>query len=222
MARSRRIDWAAVQKLGRFAIVAGAAWLVASLALLVLLALSSGAVAAAATFSASSTAASPASTTTPTQAASTPSCFPLTESSGTCYNAGEFCPSADLNMSGVALNGTPIACEPEANGTQPHWEDCTPVTSAATPASTASGTLDCPEARAGTATSPSTSASAATGTTTSPVPDTTTGAPAGAPATGGGTGPGVSGALAAAGGAIMVVGAGLIFLSRRRRTAGSS
>jgi hypothetical protein len=220
MSGSRRIDWAAVQKLRGFAIVTGAAWLVASLALLVLIGLSSGAVATAATFSASSTAASTASTSTPTQAASTSSCFPLTESSGTCYNAGQFCPSADLNMSGVALNGTPIACEPEANGTQPHWEDCTPATSTATPASTSTGTPDCPAARAGTAPSPSTSASAAPGTT-SPVPDATTGAPAGAPATGGGTGPGVSGALAAAGCAIMVAGAGLVFLYRRRRTTGS-
>ena len=214
MPRSRRVDWAAVQKLGGFTVAAGAAWLMASLALLVLIGLSSGA--AAATRSASSTAASPtAATTTP---ASTSSCFPLTESSGTCYNAGEFCPSADLNMSGVALNGTPIACEPEANGTPPHWRDCTPATSTATPASTATGTLVCPAARAGTATTPSTSTSATTGTTTSATPGVTTGAPAGAPATGGGSGPGINGALAAAGCAVIVAGAGLVFLSRRRRT----
>ena len=168
MSRSRRIDWAAAQKRGWFAVM-GAMCLVAPLALLVLIGLSPGAMAAAATLSASSTAASPtAAATTP---ASTPSCFPLTESSGTCYNAGEFCPNADLNMSGVAANGTPIACEPEANGTQPHWRDCTPAASTATPASTATGTLVCPAARAGAATTPSTSASATTGTTASATPE---------------------------------------------------
>jgi hypothetical protein len=214
VSRSRRIDWAAAQKLGGFATVLGTMCLVAALALLVLIGLSPGAVAAAA-FPASSTAASPtAATTTP---ASTPSCFPLTETSGTCYNAGEFCPKADLNMSGVAANGTPIACEPEANGTQPHWRDCTP-------ASTATGTLVCPAARAGTtsatgtATTPSTSTRATTGTTTSATPDVTTGAPVGAPATGGGSAPGINGALAAAGCTVIVAGAGLVFLSRRRRT----
>ena len=205
MSRSRRIAWPAMQKLGGFALVMGAMWLVASLALLVLIGLSPGAVAVAAIPSANSTA-----------AASTPSCFPLTESGGTCYNAGEFCPNADLNMSGVAANGTPIACEPEANGTPPHWRACTPT-------STATGTLVCPAARAVTATpsgttSPSTSTSASTGTTTSATPGTTTSAPAGAPATGGGTGPGISGALAAAGCAVIVAGAVLVFLSLRRRT----
>lgn len=219
MSRSGRIDWAAVQKFGGFIVVTGAVWLVASLALLVLIGLSSGAAATAATLSASSTAASTtAATTTP---ASTSSCFPLTESSGTCYNPGEFCPSADLNMSGVALNGTPIACEPEANGTTPHWRDCTPATPTATPASTATGTLACPAARAGTATSPGTAISATPGTAASATPYATTGAPAGAPATGGGTGPGINGVLAAAGCALMVAGAGLVFLSRRRRTTSS-
>ncbi len=218
MSRSRRIDWAAAQKRGWFAVM-GAMCLVGPLALLVLIGLSPGAMAAAATLSASSTAASPAAgATTP---ASTPSCFPLTESSGTCYNAGEFCPHADLNLSGVAANGTPIACEPEANGTQPHWRDCTPAASAATPASTATGTLVCPAARAGTATTPSTSASATTGTTASATPEVSTAAPVGPPATGGGTGPGINGALAAAGCAVIVAGAGLVFLSRRRRTTGS-
>lgn len=225
MSRSRRIDWAAVQKLGGFTVAMGAVWLVASFALLVLIGLSPGAVAAAATPSATSTATSTA--TASTTPAPTASCSPLTESSGTCYNAGEFCPNADLNMSGVAANGTPIACEPEANGTQPHWRDCTPATSTATPASTATGTLVCPAARAvtasptDTATAPDTSASATTGTTLSPTPDTTTGAPVGAPATGGGTGPGISGVLVGAGCAVMAAGAGLIFFSRRRRTTSS-
>ncbi len=223
MPQSRRIDWAAAQKLVRFAVAMGAMWLVASFALLVLIGLSPGAVATAATPSASSTVTSTASTTTatPTPAASTSSCSPRTESSGACYNAGEFCPNADLNMSGVSANGTPIACEPEANGTQPHWRDCTTATSTVTPASTATGTLICPAAVAGTATVPSTSTSATTGTTTSDTPGATPGAPAGAPATGGGTGPGTSGALAAAGCAVMLTGAGLVFLSRRRRTTSS-
>lgn len=208
MSQSRRIDWPAVQKLGRFAVVIGAAWLVASFALLVLIGSSSGAVAAAATPATRSMAASPATTAaTPAQAAPTSSCFPLTESSGTCYNAGEFCPNADLSMSGVAANGTPIACEPDG-GQQPHWEVCTPVTFTATPASTAAAAPICPVARAGAATP--------TGAPTGATPGATTGAPAGAPATGGGTGPGTSGTLAAAGCAVMVVGAGLVFLSRRR------
>jgi hypothetical protein len=168
-------------------------------------------VAAAATPATTSTAVSTATTAASTQAASTSSCFPLTESSGTCYNAGEFCPNADLDMSGVAANGTPIACEPN-EGQQPHWEDCTPATFTATPASTAAAEPICPVALAGKA-SPT---GAPTGPNASATPETTTGAPAGAPATGGGTGPGISGTLAATGGAVMVVGAGLVFLSRRR------
>ena len=213
MSQSRRMDWPAVQKLGEFAVATGAACLVASLALLVLIGPSSGVVAAAATPATTSTAASTAATTAaPTQAASTSLCFPLTESSGTCYNAGEFCPNADLDMSGVAANGTPIACEPDG-GQQPHWEDCTPATFTATPASTAAAEPICPVARAGTATP----TGAPTGATPAAAPGATTGAPAGAPATGGGTGPGASGTLAVAGGAVMVVGAGLVFLSRRSR-----
>jgi LPXTG-motif cell wall-anchored protein len=217
LSQSRRIDWPAVQKLGEFASVTGAALLVASFALLVLIGPSSGAVAAAATPSPS---ASPAATAaTPAQTAPS-SCFPRTESSGTCYNAGEFCPNADLNMSGVAANGTPIACEPD--GQQPHWKACTHATSAATPASTAGSTPICPAALAvaaapdGAATPASTFTGFPTVAITSAAPGATTSAPAGAPATGGGTGPGISATLAAAGGAVMVAGTGLVFLSRRR------
>jgi hypothetical protein len=209
LSRSRRIDWQAVQKLGGLAVVTGAALLVASFALLVLIGPSSGAVAAAATPAATSTAADTAATVAPAVlAATTSSCYPLTESGGTCYNAGEFCPTADLYTSGVALNGTPIACEPDGN-TQPHWEVCTRVNFTATPASTAGATPVCPVAVAAGST-PSTP-SVTPGATAA-----TTSGPAGAPATGGGTGPGISGTMAAAGGAFMAVGAGLVFLSRRR------
>lgn len=206
MSQSRRTEWRVVQKHGRFAVVTGAAWLVASFALLVLIGASSGAAAAAAT------------TVTPDQAAPASSCSPLSESSGKCYNAGEFCPSADLYMSGVAMNGTPIACEPEPGGGQPHWEACTRATFAATPATpatpahTAAATPICPVAVVGTATTPSTP----TGASASAAPGPTTSGPAGAPATGGGTGRGTSGTLAAAGCAAIVVGTGLVFFSRRR------
>jgi hypothetical protein len=209
LSQSRRFDWQAVRKLGGLAVVTGAALLVASFALLVLVGPSSGAVAVAATPAATSTAASTAATVAPAAlAATTTSCYPLTETSATCYNAGEFCPTADLYTSGVAANGTPIACEPDGNS-QPHWEDCTRVNFTATPASTAGATPVCPVAIAGGST-PSTP-SATPGATAA----ATTG-PAGAPATGGGTGPGISGTVAATGGAFMAVGAGLVFLSRRR------
>ena len=226
MSQSRRIDRQAVQKLGGFAVVTGAALLVAAFASLVLIGTSSRAVAAAATPMASSTAISTAVTTTAaTQAAPTTTCFPLTESSRTCYNVGEFCPNADLNMSGVAANGTPIACESD-EGQQPHWEACKPATFSTTPASTAAEPV-CPVTPAGTAagstTAPASTATAAsapagasTGGSTSATTAATTGTPAGAPATGGGTGSGTSGTLAAAGCAVMVVGVGLVILSRRR------
>ena len=208
MSQSRRIDWRAVQKLGGLAVVTGAALLVASFALLVLIGPSSGAMAVAATPAATSAAAStPASAAPAALTATTSSCYPLTETSGTCYNAGEFCPNADLYTSGVAANGTPIACEPDGN-TQPHWEVCTRVNFTATPASTTAATPVCPVAVAAGST-PSTP-SVTPGATSA-----TTSGPAGAPATGGGTGPGISGTLAAAGGAFMAVGAGLLFLSRR-------
>ena len=202
------MDWQAVQKLGELAVVAGAALLVASFALLVLIGPSSGAVAAAATPAATSAASTASAVAPAVLAATTSSCYPLTESGGTCYNAGEFCPTADLYTSGVALNGTPIACEPDGN-TQPHWEVCTRVNFTATPASTAGATPVCPVAVAAGST-PSTP-SVTPGATAA-----TTSGPAGAPATGGGTGPGISGTMAAAGGAFMAVGAGLVFLSRRR------
>jgi hypothetical protein len=194
LSQPRRIDSPVVQKLGRFAAVMGAAWLAASFALLVLIGASSGAVAAAATM-------------TTTQATATTPCFPLSESSGHCYNAGEFCPNADLLTSGVAANGSPIACESDG-GQQPHWEVCTPVSFTATASSTAIATPICPVALAGGA--------APTGAPTGATPSATTGAPAGAPATGGGTGPGASATLAAAGCAVMVIGAGLVVLARKR------
>ena len=189
----------------------------ASFALLVLIGPSSG-VAAAATPATTATSASAAATAaTPAQ---TSSCFPLTETGGTCYTVGEFCPSADLNMSGVAANGTPIACEADA-GQQLHWEQCTRAASTATPASTAAA-LTCPATLAitpaptGAATTASAPTAAPTTAAASATPGATTSGPAGAPVTGGGTGPGNSGVLAAAGSAVMVVGAGLVFLSRRR------
>ena len=218
MSQSRRIDRQVVRKLGRLAVAIGAAWLVASFALLVLIGPSSGSVAAAAT---PATTSAEATAATPAQAVPTSSCSPLTESGGTCYNAGEFCPSADLYMSGVAENGSPIACEPDG-GQPPHWELCTRATSAATAASTAVATPICPTALAGTATpggtstTASTPSSAPTGITASATAGATTSGPAGAPTTGGGTGPGTSGTLAAAGGAVIVAGAGLVLLSRRR------
>jgi LPXTG-motif cell wall-anchored protein len=218
VSQSRRIDWPVVEKLGGFAVATGAACLVAALALLVLIGPSSGAVAVAAALTTSSTPASTATTTAASnQAAPTSSCFPLTESSGTCYNAGEFCPNADLNTSGVAANGTRIACEADG-GQQPHWKACTPVTFSTTPASTPGTTPICPVALAGgaTPTGGATTASTPNGAATSATPGATTSAPAGAPATGGGTGPGTSGKLAVAGGAVMVAGGGLVFLSRRR------
>ena len=94
MYQPRRIDWPIVQKLGRFAVVIGAAWLVASFALLVLSGPSSGAVAAAASLS------SPAPA----------GCHPLSDE-GTCYEPGEFCRTADYGMSGVAGDGKAITCE---------------------------------------------------------------------------------------------------------------
>jgi len=207
LSQPRHIDWPVVQKLGRFAAVIGAAWLAASFALLMLIGASSGAVAAAATLAPSTTATSTVTaTTTAIQAAATTPCFPVSESSGHCYNAGEFCPNADLLTSGVAANGSPIACESDG-GQQPHWEVCTPVSFTATASSTAIATPICPVALAGGA--------APTGTPTGATPSATTGAPAGAPATGGGTGPGASATLAAAGCAVMVIGAGLVLLARR-------
>lgn len=197
MSRSRRVD----RKLGGFPAVAGAACLVAALALLLLTAPSSRAATATATHM----------TNAAVAGASTTSCFPLSESSRSCYNAGEFCPVADENESGIAANGTPIACEP-VPGEQPTWQACTPVSFSSTPASTTTATTPCPPAPAGGATPSST----ATGAATSATGSATTGAPAGAPATGGGTGPDPRGMLAAAGGAAIVGGAGLIFLSWRR------
>ena len=162
MNQSRRVNWPIARKLGKFAVVTGAAWLVASVAMLVLTGPSSGAVAAAATPSSTASA----------------GCHPLSDEK-TCYEPGEICRDTDHGLSGVAGDGKAIICE-DNDGWR--WE---PLAGPAAPTASAS-------------------------------PSATTSAPAGAPATGGGTGPGGSGRLAAAGGAIMVVGAGLVFLSRRR------
>jgi hypothetical protein len=177
--QSRHIGWPIAQKLGRFAVVTGAAWLVASFALLALSGPSLGAAAAAATPSAGATA----------------GCHPLSNE-GTCYQPGEFCRATDHGMSGVGLDGEAIICE-DNNGWR--WE---PQAGSATPS--------------GTATTASTPTGASTGTVTSATPSATTSVPIGAPVTGGGTGPGTSWTMAATGCAVMIVGAGLLFLSRRR------
>ena len=189
MYQPRRIARPIARKLGQFAVVMGAASLAASFALVVL-AGPSGAV-----------------TTATPSAAATAGCHPLSDK-GTCYEPGEFCRTTDHGLSGVAGDGKAITCE-DNDGWR--WE---PQAGSTTPTGTA------------TTASPTTTS---TGVTASPVPGATTGppvespapavstsAPVGAPATGGGTGPGVSGTLAAAGCAIMAVGAGLVFLSRRR------
>lgn len=68
------------------------------------------------------TAAPPAAVTpptaAPTQAPAPAGCYPLT-SSGHCYQAGEYCPTADRGMTGVAANGERIVCE-DNNGWR--WE----------------------------------------------------------------------------------------------------
>ena len=183
MYQSRRIDWPTAQKLGRFAVVMGAAWLVGSFALLVLSGPSSGAVAAAA----------------PLPSSASAGCHPLSNE-GTCYEPGEFCRTTDHGMSGVAGDGKAITCE-DNDGWR--WES---------QAGSAAPT--------GTATTASTPTASSTGTITSAIPDATTSAPVVAPATGGGTGPGTSWTMAATGCAVVVVGAGLLLLSRwhsRRR-----
>lgn len=188
MYQPRRSAWPMIRKLGKFAVVTGAASLAVSFALLVMTGPSSGAVAAAAT-------SSPAASV---------GCHPLSDE-GTCYEPGEFCRNTDHGVSGVAGDGKSITCE-DNDGWR--WE---PQTGSTTPtgAATAAGTP------IGAATSPTPNATTSA-PTESPIPGATTSAPAGAPATGGGTGPGSSGTLAAAGFAIMVVGAGLVFFSRRR------
>lgn len=61
--------------------------------------------------------------TAPTPTAPTPTptptaCYPLT-SSGSCYEPGEYCPTADHGMSGVAGDGKAITCE---NNNGWRWE----------------------------------------------------------------------------------------------------
>lgn len=207
LSRSRRVDWREARKL--CALAAATACLMASVALLALAdPASAGTVAATPATSSPVTGAAITATLT----ARTVSCFPLSESGGSCYNAGEFCPDADLNMSGVAANGAPIACESQSGEQQPRWEACTPFTFPATPTSAATAPV--------TQVCPPTPAGAPTGAGSTSAPSTSTSAPAGAPATGGGTGPGASGTLAAAGGAFIAGGAGLILLSRRRARRG--
>lgn len=206
MSRSRRVDWREARKLCALAVAAAAACLAAALALL---ALTGPAIAGTVAPVSAATATVAGAATTATLTAQTVSCFPLSESSSSCYNAGEFCPNADLNKSGVAADGAPIACESPPGGQQPRWEACTPVTFPATPGSAAT------QAATTTATQvcPPTPAGAPTGAAT---PGANAGAPTGAPATGGGRGPGSRGTLAVAGGAVMAAGAGLILLSRWR------
>lgn len=187
MYQPRGIKGQIVWKLGKLAAVMGAMCLVASFASLVLIGGPSGAVAAAAT---------------PSPAASA-GCHPLSNE-GTCYEPGEFCRNTDHGVSGVAGDGKAITCE-DNDGWR--WE---PQTSSATPTGVA--TTGSTPTQVTTPATPS-----ASSTPSAPIfPGATTGAPAGAPATGGGTGPGVSGALAAAGCALMVAGGGLVLLSRRR------
>jgi len=130
-------------------------------------------------------------------AAATAGCHPLSDE-GTCYEPGEFCRTTDHGLSGVAGDGKAITCE-DNDGWR--WEPQAGAAASPTPDATTSAPTEAPTQGA---------------TTGAPVEAPTTGAPVGAPPTGGGTGPGVSGTLVAAGGAIMVVGAGLVFLSRRR------
>ena len=61
---------------------------------------------------------SPPPTSPPPTAAPVSTCSPTT-SSGNCYSAGEFCPSADHGLSGVAGNGEAITCR-DNNGWR--WE----------------------------------------------------------------------------------------------------
>lgn len=148
-------------------------------------------------------------------AAATPSpaapagCHPLSNE-GTCYEPGEFCRTTDHGMSGVAGDGKPITCE-DNDGWR--WEPRAGLTSPTGTATTA-GTPSAAPTGAATSLTPGAATSAPFESLT---PAATATAPAGAPATGGGTGPGVSGTLAAAGCAVMAVGAGLVALSRRRR-----
>jgi hypothetical protein len=202
---------------------AAAAGLVASLALLalVLTAASSGAATVAAAASAASATAS-GTTASAVTTALTVSCYPVDESTGSCYEAGQFCPEADLNESGVAANGASIACETASGEQQPTWETCTPVVfppASPGPATSAATEIpSCPPAPAGGATSTPAPTGAATSAAATPSAST----PVSAPATGGGTGPRPGDGLAAAGGAVMVLGGGLILLSRwrsRRRPA---
>lgn len=212
MYQPRRIARPITRKLGQFAVMAGAASLVAALALLVLTG-PSGAVAVAAT----SSPAAPAG------------CHPLSDK-GTCYEPGEFCRTADHGMSGVAGDGKAITCEDNDGWRwEPQAGSTTPTGTATTAASTGTATSPAPDAATSAPAESPTPVATTSAPVESPFPAVTTmapaesltpaassSAPAGAPATGGGTGPGVSGALAAAGFAIMAVGAGLVFLSRRR------
>ena len=56
--------------------------------------------------------------TTPPQTTQPPPCYPTT-STGNCYEPGEYCPTADHGMTGVAGNGEPIICK---NNNGWRWE----------------------------------------------------------------------------------------------------
>ena len=60
----------------------------------------------------------PTPTPTPTPAPTPTGCYPLT-SAGNCYEPGEYCPTADHGMSGVAGDGKAIVCE---NNNGWRWE----------------------------------------------------------------------------------------------------
>lgn len=61
---------------------------------------------------------SPPATSSPTPVAPTASCYPTT-STGNCYEPGEYCPTKDHGMTGVAGDGKQIKCE-DNNGWR--WE----------------------------------------------------------------------------------------------------
>jgi hypothetical protein len=52
-----------------------------------------------------------------------PSCHPLT-STGHCYEPGEYCPTADAGMTGLAGDGETIVCILE--GGRYHWHPTNP------------------------------------------------------------------------------------------------
>lgn len=195
MHHSQGINCRIMWNLGKFTVVIGAVWLVASFALLVPIGPSSGSVAAAAT---------------PSSAASA-GCHPLSNE-GTCYEPGEFCRTTDHGISGVAGDGKVITCEDNDGWRwEPQAGSATPISTTATASATTGVSTE-----ATASASPSAPATPSTPAGASAIPSATTSAPVGAPATGGGRGPGTGGTLAAVGCALIAVGAGFVLLSRRR------